>query len=70
VAHRDDPYHQADLRGRVVDRIDGDAALILADRIARKYTGDPFPLRGPETVVYVIEAESARHATLPFSDEG
>ena len=70
MAHRDDPYRQADLRGRVVDRIDGDAALILADRIARTYTGDPFPLRGPETVVYVIQAESARHAKLPFSDEG
>lgn len=70
VAHRDDPYREADLRGRVVERIDGDAALVLADRIARKYTGEPFPLRGEATVVYVIEADEARHTKLPFTDEG
>jgi PPOX class probable F420-dependent enzyme len=70
IAHRDDPYRQADLRGRVVDRIDGDAALVLADRIARKYTGEPFPLRGEATVVYVIEADQARHTKLPFTDKG
>lgn len=70
VAHRDNPYRQAGLRGRVVERIDGDAALILADRIARKYTGDPFPLRGEQTVIYVIEAEHSRHTVLPFTDPG
>jgi PPOX class probable F420-dependent enzyme len=70
VADRRDPYRQADLRGRVVDRIDGDAALLLADRIARKYTGDLFPLRGPETVIYVIEADESRHAKLPYTDTG
>ncbi len=70
IAHRDDPYRQADLRGRVVERIDGGAALILADRIARKYTGDPFPMRGEATVVYVVEADEARHTKLPFTDPG
>ena len=70
IAHRDDPYREADLRGRVVERIDGDAALVLADRIARKYTGKEFPVRGEGTVVYVIEALESRHVTLPFTDEG
>lgn len=70
IAHRDDPYREADLRGRVVERIDGDAALVLADRIARKYTGQEFPVRGEGTVVYVIEALESRHVTLPFTDEG
>lgn len=70
VADRRDPYRQADLRGRVVERIDGDAALVLADRIARKYTGEPFPLRGEETVIYVVEADSARLVELPFTDPG
>jgi PPOX class probable F420-dependent enzyme len=70
IADRRDPYREADLRGRVVDRIDGDAALVLADRIARKYTGEPFPLRGEQTVIYVIEAHEARHTKLPFTDEG
>ncbi len=67
---REDPYREADLRGRVVERIDGDAALVLADRIARKYTGEPFPLRGEETVIYAIEVHEARHHQLPFTDEG
>jgi PPOX class probable F420-dependent enzyme len=70
VADRGNPYREADLRGRVVERIDGDAALVLADRIARKYTGEPFPLRGEATVVYVIEADESRHHTLPFTDGG
>ena len=70
IAHRDDPYREADLLGRVVERIDGDAALVLADRIARKYTGQEFPVRGEGTVVYVIEALESRHVTLPFTDEG
>lgn len=70
IAHRDDPYRQADLRGRVVERIDGDAALVLADRIALKYTGQEFPMRGEGTVVYVIEALESRHVKLPFTDEG
>jgi PPOX class probable F420-dependent enzyme len=69
IADRRDPYRQIDLRGRVVDRIDGAAALVLADRIARKYTGDPFPLRGEATVIFVIEADEARHTKLPFTDE-
>jgi PPOX class probable F420-dependent enzyme len=70
VAHRDDPYREADLRGRVVERIDGDAALVLADRIARKYTGREYPLRGEETAVYVIEVLESRHVKLPYTDEG
>jgi len=70
VHHRDDPYREADLRGRVVERIDGDAALVLADRIARKYTGAEFPVRGEATVVYVVEALESRHVKLPFTDTG
>ena len=70
VAHREDPYREADLRGQVIERIDGDAALVLADRIARKYTGEPFPLRGDETVLYAIEVIEARHQQLPYTDEG
>ncbi len=63
----DDPYRQCDLRGRVVERIDGEAALDVADGLARKYTGDPFPWRSPQTVVYVIEAHTAHHVKLPFT---
>lgn len=63
----DDPYRQCDVRGRVVGRIDGDAALDIADELSRKYTGEPFPWRSPQTVVYVIEARTAHHVKLPFT---
>jgi PPOX class probable F420-dependent enzyme len=50
-----DPYKEAQLRGRVVERRpDGDFKYL--DQISIKYTGKPFPLRGPEgRVALVIE---------------
>jgi PPOX class probable F420-dependent enzyme len=61
-----DPYAEAQLRGRVVERRP-DEALKLMDPISRKYTGQPFPLRRPEgRVALVIEIEKARYAKLPF----
>jgi PPOX class probable F420-dependent enzyme len=66
----DDPYRQCDLRGRVVERIDGAAALEVADGLAVKYTGAPFPWRSPATVAYVIEPGRAHHVELPFTHGG
>ena len=35
--------------------------------ISRKYTGKPFPMRGPEgRVALIIEIEKARYTKLPF----
>ena len=65
----DNPYRQCDLRGRVVERIDGDRALDIADGLAIKYTGAPFPWRSPNTVVYAIAPEVAHHTQLPFTHE-
>jgi PPOX class probable F420-dependent enzyme len=61
-----DPYSEAQLRGRVVERRpDGDFKYL--DRISLKYTGKPFALRGPEgRVALVIEVEKARYTKLPF----
>ena len=61
-----DPYQEAQLRGRVVERRpDGDFKYI--DAISHKYTGKPFPFRNPEgRVVLVIEIEKARYTKLPF----
>ncbi|MGD9572187.1 MAG: TIGR03618 family F420-dependent PPOX class oxidoreductase [Thermoleophilia bacterium] len=61
------PYRQCDIRGRVVERIDGDAALAIADELSVKYTGDPFPWRSPATIVLVIEPDRATSVTLPFT---
>jgi PPOX class probable F420-dependent enzyme len=67
IADMDDPYAEAQLRGRVVQRRpDGD--LTAMDAIARKYTGQPFPWRNPEgRVVLVIEVDKARYTKLPFA---
>jgi len=61
-----DPYKEAQLRGRVVERrSDGDFQYM--DPISHKYTGKPFPFRSPEgRVALVIEVEKARYAALPF----
>ena len=62
----DDPYSEAQIRGRVVERRpDGDFAAM--DRISRKYTGAEFPFRNPAgRIVLVIEVDKARYAKLPF----
>jgi PPOX class probable F420-dependent enzyme len=67
VVAMDNPYREAQLRGRVVERrLDRDLAIM--DRISQKYTGAPFPMRGKpeERVVLVIEIERERYAVLPF----
>ena len=68
VVAMDNPYREAQLRGRIVERRpDGDFNVM--DRISHKYTGKPFPMRAnPEQrVVLVIEVSRARYAVLPFT---
>ena len=61
-----DPYQEAQLRGRVVERRP-DPDLKYMDPISHKYTGKPFPFRKPEgRVVLVIEVDKARHSKLSF----
>ena len=61
-----DPYREAQLRARVVERRP-DPALAFMDPISRKYTGKPFPFRSAEgRVALVLEVEKARYAKLPF----
>jgi PPOX class probable F420-dependent enzyme len=61
-----DPYREAQLRARVVERRP-DPALEIMDPISRKYTGKPFPFRSPEgRVALVLEVEKARYTKLPF----
>ena len=63
----DNPYVEAQIRGRVVERRP-DADFKTMDRISRKYTGKPFPMRDnpAQRVVLVIEADRARFMRLPF----
>jgi PPOX class probable F420-dependent enzyme len=71
VTDRDDPYRQADVRGHVVERLEGEAAIAAMDRISQKYIGAPFPMRDPETTVaFLVAVDRARHVKLPFTHEG
>jgi PPOX class probable F420-dependent enzyme len=67
VIAMDNPYREAQLRGRVVERRP-DPEFRTMDRISRKYTGKPFPFRDnpAQRVVLVIAVERARYAALPF----
>ncbi len=69
VVDEANPYRQCDLRGRVVERIDGEAAQAVADELAVKYTGEAFPWRSPNTVAYLIAPETCHSADLPFTHE-
>ena len=61
-----DPYKEAQLRGRVVERRP-DSDFKYIDAISLKYTGKPFPFRSPQgRVALVIEIEKARYTKLPF----
>ena len=60
------PYRTAQIRGRVVEKRTGDPAEVVIERIARKFTGEPFPWRSPNSVVYVVEPERVRFTELPF----
>ena len=65
ITDHDQPYRMAQIRGQVVDTVEGEAALEIIDRLAVKYTGSPFPMRSG--VVFLIEAEKVQAMTLPFS---
>jgi PPOX class probable F420-dependent enzyme len=63
----ENPYRGAHLRGRVAGTVEGEEALEIIDRLARKYTGAPFPMRSG--VVFLVEPERAGYRELPFAHE-
>jgi len=61
-----DPYKEAQLRGRVVERRP-DADFRYGDPNSIKYIGKPFPFRDFEgRVALVIEIEKQRYTKLPL----
>jgi PPOX class probable F420-dependent enzyme len=58
ITRQDRPYEMAQVRGRVAERLEGDEAFEVIDRLAHKYTGQPYPLRS-DRVVYLVEPERA-----------
>jgi PPOX class probable F420-dependent enzyme len=60
ITARDDPWDKVDVRGRVVDFIEGEEADRQIDDLSEKYTGQrPYPWRNPDErrVIVVIEPE-------------
>ncbi|MEA2281345.1 MAG: hypothetical protein QOK21_1952 [Solirubrobacteraceae bacterium] len=58
------PYRMGQARGRVVERVEGEDALAIIDRLSEKYTGQPFPMRSG--VVFRVECGRGWTMTLPF----
>lgn len=64
VVDHDSPYRTGRVRGRIVETLDDDEALVLIDRLANKYTGADFPMRSGR--VYFVEVEHSGFMELPF----
>jgi PPOX class probable F420-dependent enzyme len=65
IVDHDNPYRYATVRGRVVDRVHGDAALEIMDRMSVRYTGEPFPYRESGTAYFIVPERSSSQE-LPF----
>jgi PPOX class probable F420-dependent enzyme len=61
------PYRNAQMRGRVIDTVEGEPALAIIDRISQQYIGEPFPMRSG--TVFLIEPERVHIVDLPFRHE-
>ncbi len=70
VTDAENPYRSAHVRGRVVEERHGAAALEIVDRLAVKYTGEQFPIRGPQSVVFFVDPERDGYVELPFRHRG
>jgi PPOX class probable F420-dependent enzyme len=60
ITARDNPWDKVDVRGRVVDWIEGEEADSHIDDLSEKYTGQrPYPWRTPDErrVIVLIEPE-------------
>ena len=64
VVDHDDPYQMAQVRGRVVETVEGEAALEIMDRMAVRHTGRPFPYR--QGIALLVEPERVFSMELPF----
>ncbi|HEV2696489.1 MAG TPA: PPOX class F420-dependent oxidoreductase [Terriglobales bacterium] len=61
----DDPYSEAQLRGRVIERR-RDTDFKYIDAISRKYVGKPWPYREEIGVALVIEVDKVHYSKQPF----
>ena len=62
------PYGTAAIEGGVIE-IRRDQGCRFMDPVSFKYTGAPFPSRGPDRVCFVIAVERAWQRTLGFEHQ-
>jgi len=61
ITARDNPWYKVDIRGRVVDFVEGEEADHHIDDLSEKYTGQrPYPWRQPEERRVIVVTEPAR----------
>jgi len=59
-------YSMIQVRGRVAETLEGEAALEVIDRISHDYIGAPFPMRSG--VVFLVEPDKVQLMDLPFEN--
>lgn len=63
----ENPYRGGQIRGHVASTRHGAEALEAMDRLAVKYTGEPFPWRTDDGTQYLIEVDWSRYSELGFT---
>jgi PPOX class probable F420-dependent enzyme len=58
ITKQDNPYLMAHVRGHVAERLEGDEAWEVIDRMSHKYTGRPYP-RSEDRIVFLVEPDRA-----------
>ena len=56
ITDRDQPNTMAQVRGRITERLEGERAWVVIDRMSHKYTGRPYPVR-TDRVVFLVDPE-------------
>jgi PPOX class probable F420-dependent enzyme len=64
----DDPYSEAQIRGRVIERR-SDSDFKYTDVVSKKYVGKPWPYREQVPVALIIEADHVHYSKQPFEHE-
>ena len=64
----DDPYSEAQIRGRVVERR-RDSDFKYIDAVSKKYVGKQWPYREDVPVALIIEADHVHYSKQPFEHE-
>src|SRR5437868_3490458 len=65
IVDTDDPYSEAQLRGRVTERR-RDPDFKYIDAVSRKYVGEAWPYREEAPVALVIEIDKVHYSKQPF----